>query len=379
MSASNPFNFNNWLNHDGDGGKSTKDNFQIAQNNRIHSPDDSNINSVTLVGATIVDVRTPQNAALVGKNGCVNDFSIGVYGQSDGPKPFRGIGVTGACDEGCGVAGIATKTTAADLPPADLPPGSTGVYGRGDFYGVYGVSGTIPLGSPPDLSLLVDSTHPTQQPVAVLGAMGDNDQAPAILGLNGILAEDLTKPNFKQAARDLANQAVGVEGVSRDGNGVIGISFDLNRPSTDLPIDPRVAHQFNDALHDPLDLKLEPVIQSVGVAGLSMTGPGVRGISEFDRGGLFQSGTALDMKSFTVAPVAQIRLVPLRKDVPALTGQVPLPRNGQVGDLLALVVPDANDRFVSCDLWFCVATRDRTSGVAQWGKVQFSTLVEGSV
>ena len=57
MSASDPngpFNFNNWLNHDGDGGTNTKDNFEIAQNNRIHSPDDSNKDSVTLVGATIV-------------------------------------------------------------------------------------------------------------------------------------------------------------------------------------------------------------------------------------------------------------------------------------------------------------------------------------
>jgi len=61
---SNPFNFNNWLNHDGDGGTATKADFQIAQNNRIHSPDDGNPKSVTLVGATIVDVRTPQNAAL---------------------------------------------------------------------------------------------------------------------------------------------------------------------------------------------------------------------------------------------------------------------------------------------------------------------------
>jgi hypothetical protein len=66
MAASNPFNFNNWLNHDGDGGTATQDDFEIGQNNRIHSPNDGDPTSVTLVGATIVDVRTPQNAALVG-------------------------------------------------------------------------------------------------------------------------------------------------------------------------------------------------------------------------------------------------------------------------------------------------------------------------
>jgi hypothetical protein len=373
MAASNPFNFNNWLNHDGDGGTATQDDFEIGQNNRIHSPNDGDPTSVTLVGATIVDVRTPQNAALVGKNGCVSDVSIGVYGQSDGPKKIGGIGVAGACDAGCGVAGIATSAA------ADLPPISTGVYGSGDFHGVYG-SGAMPAGSKaPDLSVF----GPTQQPVAVVGATGDSDtaHAPAILGLNGILAEDLQKPNFKTATGQLVqNLAVGVEGVSKKGNGVVGISFDLNRPGTDLPIDPRVAHQFNDALQDPLDLKTEPVIDSAGVAGLSMIGPGVRGISELDRGGLFQSGTALDLKSLNVAPVAQIRLVPLRKDVNPFNGQAPLPKNGQVGDMLALVGANADGVSGSvCDLWFCVATRDRTNGIAQWGKVQFSTLVEGSV
>ena len=107
----------------------------IGQNNRIHSPNDGDLNSVTLLGATIVDVRTPQNAALVGKNGCINDASIGVYGQSAGPSPFGGIGVAGACDAGCGVAGIAIAGSASSTV-LDLPPNSTGVYGKGDFHGV---------------------------------------------------------------------------------------------------------------------------------------------------------------------------------------------------------------------------------------------------
>jgi hypothetical protein len=87
-----------------------------------------------------------------------------------------------------------------------------------------------------------------------------------------------------------------------------------------------------------------------------------------------------DLKLLNLAPVAQIRLVPLRKDVDPFNGLPPLPKNGQVGDLLALVVANADGVSASvCDLWFCVATRDRTNGIAQWGKVQFSTLVEGSV
>jgi hypothetical protein len=80
--SSNPFNFNNWLGHDGDGGTATKDEFQIGTNNRIHSPLDFNPTSNTDLGATIISVRTPQNAALAGINACITDSGIGVYGES---------------------------------------------------------------------------------------------------------------------------------------------------------------------------------------------------------------------------------------------------------------------------------------------------------
>jgi len=76
-----------------------------------------NPHPVTLLGATIFEVKTPQNAP-VGQNKCIDDGAIGVYGRSD--ETTRGIGVTGACDQGCGVAGIATSAT-ADLPPALAP------------------------------------------------------------------------------------------------------------------------------------------------------------------------------------------------------------------------------------------------------------------
>jgi hypothetical protein len=80
--SDNPFKFPNWLNHDGDGGTKTTDEVLLGQNNRIHSPDDSNPLSDTLTGATIIDVRTPGNAALVGNNGTVIEAGIGVYGHS---------------------------------------------------------------------------------------------------------------------------------------------------------------------------------------------------------------------------------------------------------------------------------------------------------
>jgi hypothetical protein len=381
MSASDtngPFNFNNWLNHDGDGGTATKNDFQIGQNNRIHSPDDGDQNSVTLVGATIVDVRTPQNAALVGKNGCINDVSIGVYGQSVGPSPFGGIGVAGACDAGCGVAGIAIAESSSSTVQ-DLPPNSTGVYGKGDFHGVYGASGTIPAGGTPDLSAL----GPAPQTVAVVGANNDSvtAHAPAILGINGILAQDLQKPQFKSDMHDLLTQLpAGVEGVSRNGDGVVGISFDPVPPGFDLPSGLAVGAQFNKPLQDPLrpssTIKPEPPINSAGVAGLSMTGPGVRGISEIDRGGLFQSGTRLDPTSLNTAPVAQIRLVPFRQEAVS-PGETPLPKTALVGDLLALATPNPQTDLrgpFTFDLWLCVVSGDLGSP-AHWKKIQLESTV----
>jgi hypothetical protein len=168
-----PFNFSNWLGHDGDGGKRTTDEVLLGQNNRIHSPDDGDPGSVTLAGATIIDVRTPDNAALVGNNSCVTDMGIGVYGHSDTPaveegvRGGPGIGVLGSCDAGCGVMGLARSGL------APVPPEKVGVFGTGDNTGVYGFSLAEPL--PSSFSM------PT---VAGVGVFGKGDNA-GVQGLGG--------------------------------------------------------------------------------------------------------------------------------------------------------------------------------------------------
>ena len=142
--SDNPFKFPNWLNHDGDGGTKTTDEVLLGQNNRIHSPDDSNPLSDTLTGATIIDVRTPGNAALVGNNGCIIEAGIGVYGHSGtvtaAEEGFNasepGIGVVGSCDTGLGVVGLALRGDAPSLPPG------VGVFGTGDNVGVRGLGGS---------------------------------------------------------------------------------------------------------------------------------------------------------------------------------------------------------------------------------------------
>jgi hypothetical protein len=144
MFNNNPFGFNNWTNHDGDGGTATKDEFQIGTNNRIHSPFDSDPLSNTDVGATIIDVRTPQNAALVANNGCQTDNCIGVYGQCDVVEhEIIGIGVVGQCLQGCGVAGIAIGPKLPEPNYVPLPEIGVGVHGIGDTSGVQGFGGSV--------------------------------------------------------------------------------------------------------------------------------------------------------------------------------------------------------------------------------------------
>jgi hypothetical protein len=372
MSVSNPFNFTSWLSHDGDGGDDISEDVTLGQFNHM-TPDLGS-------QATIIEVTAGQNAALVGQNSSQGDGVVGVFGESDGKT--RGIGVAGACDAGCGVCGVAASEAVTSFPSA------VGVLGVGDFHGVYGVSGTV-ASQAPDLSTFA---HPAET-VAVVGANGDSTtaHAPAILGLNDILAGDITHPNFRAATDDLIQQPSGIAGVSKNGDGVIGISFDLNRPVTDIPINPHLKHQLSDPILDPIDGTPEP-IGAVGVAGLAMTAPGIRGISEFDRGGVFQSSTGTDFFGRPAAPIAQIRLVPLRIQTQGnpqkdLNSPMPdpsppsLPRAGQVGDILAVASVNS-DHVARCELWFCVRTHG-PSGSAVWAQIALfdrgDQLIQGTL
>ena len=73
---------------------------------------------------------------------------VGVYGRSDGAAG-GGIGVAGACDGGWGVAGVATLPT---IDPRGFP-NTVGVFGAGDWVGIYGQSrpkeGQLPSALPP--------------------------------------------------------------------------------------------------------------------------------------------------------------------------------------------------------------------------------------
>jgi hypothetical protein len=293
-----------------------------------------------------------------------------------------GVSVVGTA---CGVYGQGTSGPQKDRRSS---PSGTGVYGRGDTQGVFGISLSVEDNNTPDFG-----TEPLSEAFGVVGVSGsERGDAPAVLGDNNVLKSELggSFPRVSNAVRtEGANLPVGVEGVSWSGSGVYGISLNLNPDKTaDLPLDAAVAATAGGTIPDAIDPDPHNHTASAGVLGLSMRGAGLRGASRFDRGGIFQSATARIEQSapFPGGPiarpqeqvVAQIRLVPHRVyDITPETRNPHLPINGQTGDLLAVVSPDPNQRFQTSTLWFC--ERGRTStGPAVWRKVALADTVIGT-
>ena len=117
-------------------------------------------------------------------------------------------------------------------------------------------------------------------------------------------------------------------------------------------------------------------IGATGVRGIGLDGHGVRGASNIDRSGVFSS-----------QEVAQLQLVPkpVRTQLPEGSpvtargvaetvlerGDVPLPKSGQAGDLMALV-----DDSRTCTLWFCVRSGDGSTP-ARWAQVLLGPTFDG--
>jgi hypothetical protein len=284
----------------------------------------------------------------------------------------------------CGVYGQATAGPQKDRRNA--PPG-TGVLGSGDTQGVLGVGFPVTSDNTPDFSSL--------GPFGSFGVAGvsagdgfPGSDAPAVFGDNSILSDELANFSHVQAAvQEGVRLPAGVEGISWAGFGVCGFSLNRNADksaATDLSLGEfslatNVISNIVDAIDDGFPVG-DPFVTNTappsGVLGLSVHGAGVRGGSAFDRGGIFEAATA------DARVVAQIRLVPQRVQLghdPLLPHSPLLPRDGQTGDLLAVVPPDANQRFFSAQLWFC--ERGRTgSEAAQWRRIAFEPdTVIGSV
>jgi hypothetical protein len=294
-----------------------------------------------------------------------------------GPRGF-GAGVNGSQ---CGVHG---EGMAHPKGSRAVTVQGTGVHGRGDLHGVYGIDGSIRADQEPNLgNPLPPFPSGTTAPVGVVGVT--QGHSPAILGDNNILQAEIETFPTNAGGRTNMDDArwldVGVEGVSKSGHGIAGLAFtgDLTTP-LNIPV----------FLGGTIPFELGSITTS-GVAGLSVKGPGLLGVSNADRGGLFISATsaypAVGSQEREGPPVAQIRLfphamgvtqvpttgTPLESIIPSIvTAPSNLSKNGRVGDLL--VTQDPATLVVA--LWLCVhSTGSPSPSSAGWAQVLLGPVV----
>lgn len=283
----------------------------------------------------------------------------GVFGLGSGGERFgrRGRGGTGVH----GAGGLADLSPAGGsgggAPPPEVLPG-TGVLGQG---------GTI-TDQNKERRLLGTGV------IGVGGDAGNDDRpSPSNAGSAGVFgqgAEARIDQVFEGGASTLVGPAeagAGVIGrgglpVPREfpvGAGVIGLAGGHDKPAIDETGGCGVYG-----------------LGTIGVRARGDGGPGVHARSDADRGGVFATERA-----------AQVRLVPqrVRTRLPETTavtptgiapaalasGVVSLPKAGEAGDLMTL-----SDDLGQCTLWFCV--RDGSGGgPARWAQVLLGQAFDG--
>jgi hypothetical protein len=248
--------------------------------------------------------------------------------------PDFGVSVIGAT---CGVYGQGTVA----FRDRRIAPSGTGVFGRGEAQGVYGVTEGVTEGGTPNFR---------DSPSQGIGVVGVNQwNSPAVLGDNGILGTDF---DASQAMGAVLQTRTGVAGITRSGPGMLGVSM-----SDDVAANPEILSSLQGT-----EVKDRTNVADAGAAGLSIHGPGVRGISWDNRGGVFESGR--DGTSIT----AQVRLFPATPSTLQTEDTVQPPADrGEAGDLLALQFVDGNRR-IRASLWFCIEGVS-TMGSAVWVRV----------
>ena len=303
----------------------------------------------------------------VGNNGAIGDVAVpggtGVVGFG-GPNQGTGIaGLGGGVDGGGGIGVQGTGGSVRAIPSFDPnePPGA-GVVALGGRIeddsnfprlshgaGVIAVAGgskmPIPLladtGSVGVYAQGADATISTVNIDDVNTVVGPLAPGPGVLGRGGMP----NPPEGPIAA------------------GVIGLAGDMAIPL--------IAESGNAGVYGagPMGVFGHG---AVGVHGQSESGPGVFGSADSGRGGMFASERS-----------AQVQLVPQKipatfptpvtvtpTAIPAKNEVVHLPKNGQGGDLLALM-----DAKGLCTLWFCVMGDQ--GGPAQWAQVLTGTSFDG--
>jgi hypothetical protein len=287
------------------------------------------------------------------------DTSFNASGQTvvafetinNGPRAF-GAGVNGSR---CGVHG---EGMASPQGSRSVTVSAVGVHGRGDFYGVYGIAGTIPSGNAPELG-----SEPFA-PIGVIGVSDPQNSAPAVLGDNGVLKDTMTQTGVEQAMSTIAKTAVGVIGVSGSNGGVAGVA------GIDQPKGQAALNFVNGNLASNGLAGFNSAITAVA-AGPS---PGVYGISVGGgRGGIFQS--FIPNSQFPQV-AAQIQLVPTPATPITGTRLPNLLKFGQAGDLTAVVVTLSNAQTTN-SLWFCVQSFVSDQNPAKWAEITLGAPIDG--
>jgi hypothetical protein len=258
----------------------------------------------------------------------------------------------------CGVYGESVNTP----PPTDRekPSGARiGVCGVGDTHGVFGMG------------------------FEKAGVQGENANATNGVGVFGLARDQNTNGvvGISKVAKPVEfpdARGAGVVGATECGGGfgVIGLSCFVNSLSDEATQIARPSIDDQGKVVDTGSLG-----GGIGVFGASGNGTGVYGYGkDFGTGvyGLSSNGRGGEFESMTL--MAQVRLVPFKKK--ALFAQLPLPKNGKVGDMLMIRNTAENqdgqteDR---CSLWLCVPTLGQPGfeDSSQWQEVVLGNSVTG--
>jgi hypothetical protein len=311
-----------------------------------------------------------------------------------------GLGVRGLGGEnGIGVLGDAGGRTTGVVGLGG-PREGTGVFGRGSggdrlFRHGRGGIGVHGVGGDADLTLGQTAVLPGAGIFGEGGKILDTNEnrlllGAGVIGLGGHAGE-------KDAPSSNETGSVGVFGQGADakverifdggvatqvgplepGAGVIGRGGVPIPP--EMPVAAGVIGLAGGEAKPPIDLTGRVGVFGsgpTGVRGSGRDGPGISGLSDKDRGGVFESQRA-----------AQARLVPKRietrlpegspvnptgiNEAALERGIVSLPKNGAAGDLMALI-DDGED----CTLWFCVRGSS-SAGRARWAQVLLGPSFDG--
>jgi hypothetical protein len=198
------------------------------------------------------------------------------------------------------------------------------------------------------------------------GVRGVNDEGPGVHGFFAATASSTSGVGVLGEAQDPENtgfRGIGVQGTSKNGTGVDGIS---NGTETDsIGVHGQADNQYGVGVRGESG-------DGIALQGLSGNGYGldaqsagsiaVNGLSGRDRAAVLQSGDEFTMGGSVISAKgrAQLRLVPAQEAV--------LPTSGELGDIWAhFSQPLADNRRKSVTLWLCVS-----DDPVEWEKITVS-------